>query len=42
MGPIYFVSGSDGRDRIDHDGSYRLGIGLISLIESEGPTGVAH
>ena len=34
MGPIRFVSGSDRRDRIDHDGSYRLGIGLIFIIES--------
>ena len=36
MGPIRFVSRIDRRDGIDHDGSYRLGIGLIPLIESPG------
>ena len=36
MGPIRFVSRIDRRDGIDHDGSNRLGIGLIPLIESPG------
>ena len=36
MGPIRFVSRIDRRDGIDHDGSYRIGIGLIPLIESPG------
>ena len=36
MGPIRFVSRIDRRDGIDHDGSYRLGIGLIPLIKSPG------
>ena len=31
-----FVDGPYGRDGIDHDGSYRLGIGLIFIIESPG------
>ena len=41
-GTDFFVSGPDRRDRIDHDGSYRLGIGLISLIGSLNSTGAAH
>ena len=36
MGPIRFVSRIDRRDGIDHDGSYRHGIGLIPLIKSPG------
>ena len=38
MGPIRFFPGIDGSDRIDHDGSYRLGIGLIFIIGSLNPT----
>ena len=41
-GTDYFVDRRDWMDGIDHDGSYRLGIGSISLIESEGSTGAAH